>query len=88
MTNKGVQRGRGGRSQGFGVATRVMECCQDFGVAPRVLEENVKIYLTFYEKSFIKGTLKPKIEKRALLLLFYCLLSDICKKKNRKFQSK
>ena len=56
------------------------------GVAAlRVLEENVKIYLTFYEKSFIKGTLKPKIEKRALLLLFYCLLSDICKKKIANF---
>ena len=30
----------------------------------------MKIHPTFSEKSFIKGTLKPKIEKRALLPLF------------------
>ena len=48
-------RGRGGRSEGFGIAPR---------------EYNVKIYPTFYEKSFKRGTLKPKIEERALLSLF------------------
>ena len=29
----------------------------------------------------MKSTLKPKIEERALLLLFYCLCSDICREK-------
>jgi len=29
---------RGGSSQGFGIAARVLKCSQDFGVAPRVLE--------------------------------------------------
>jgi len=49
----GVQGWRSGCSQG-------LECSQDFGVATRVLEYNVKIYPTCYEKSFKKGTLKPK----------------------------
>ena len=36
-----------------------------------------------FMKSTLKGyNLKPKIEKRALLPLFYCLCSDICRKKN------
>ena len=35
-------------------------CSQGFGVAPRFLELNVKIYPTFSEKSFKKGTLKQK----------------------------
>ena len=34
-----------------------------FWSAPRILEENVKFYPTFHEKSFIKGTLKQTIEK-------------------------
>jgi len=48
----------------------VLECSQDFGVlpgfwsAPRILELNVKIYPTFFEKAFIKGSLTPKIKKR------------------------
>ena len=52
-------RGRGGCSEGFGIAPRVY---------------NVKMYPTFYEKSFKKGTLKPKIEKRAMLPIFYCFI--------------
>jgi len=43
----------------------------------------VKIYPTFYEKSFEKETLKPKIKKRPLLPLFYCLCSVICRKKSQ-----
>ena len=50
-------------------------CSQGFGIAPRVLEYNVKIYPNFYEKSFIKGTLKPKIEKG----LCYPLFTDFVK---------
>jgi len=45
----------------------------------------VKMYLTFYEKYFKKGTLKPKIEKRARLPLFYCICSDICSGKIANF---
>ena len=48
--------------------------------APRILELLPGFW--FYEEYFKKGTLKPKIEKRALLPLFYCLCSDICRKKN------
>jgi len=33
-----LQGGRGGRSQGFGIAPWVLECFQGFGIAPRVLE--------------------------------------------------
>ena len=33
-----LQGGRGGCSQGFGIAPRVLEWSQDFGVAPMVLE--------------------------------------------------
>ena len=43
-----------------------MECSQDFEDASGVLEYNVKIYPTCYEKSFKKATLKPKIENRTL----------------------
>ena len=32
--------------------SRFLNCSQDFGVALRVLESNVKIYPTFYKKSF------------------------------------
>ena len=73
-------RGRGGSSQCFGIATRVMVGSQDFGVAPRVLKENLKIYPSFYEKSFIKGTLKPKIEKE-LCYPFFTVFLQIFKEK-------
>ena len=41
----------------------------------------MKIYLTLYEKSFKRGTLKPKIEKRSALPLVYCRCLDICREK-------
>ena len=44
-------------------ALRVLELLPGFWSAPRILEENVKFYPTFHEKSFIKGTLKQTIEK-------------------------
>ena len=56
-------------------ASKGCGCSQGFGIAPRVLEYNVKIYPNFYEKSFIKGTLKPKIEKG----LCYPLFTDFVK---------
>ena len=70
-----VTRGRGGCSQGFGVLPGFWSCSQGFGVKIGNLSK----------KSFKKGTFKPKIKKRALLPLFYCLCSDICGEKNRKF---
>jgi len=49
-------------------------CSQDFGVAPRVLEQIVIFHSTVYEKSFKKGTLRPKIEIMALIpLLTVCV---------------
>ena len=47
----------------------------------------MKIYPTFYKKSFKKGTLKPKIEKRALLHFFYYPCSDIRRKKIANFST-
>ena len=41
----------------------------------------MKIYPTFDKKYFKKRTIKPKIEKRALVPVLYCLCSDICKGK-------
>ena len=52
--------GRGGCSQGFGVLSGFWSCSQGFGVKIGNL----------IEKSIKKGTLKPKIKKRALLPLF------------------
>ena len=49
-------------------------CAQGSGIAPRILEKNVKIYPTFYEKSFKEGSLKQNIEKRALLPFSLSLL--------------
>ena len=64
-------------SQDFGVDPRILELfpgfcswSQDFGVDPRVWENIAKIYSTFCKKFFKKGTLKPKIGKRALLPFF------------------
>ena len=63
---------------GVQAALRAWNCSQDFEVAPRV-----KIYPTFYEKYFKKRTIKPKIEKRALVPVLYCLCSDICRGKSK-----
>ena len=62
-------------------ALRVLKCSQGFEVKCANVSD-------LYEKSFKKGTLKQKIEKWPLLPIFYCLCSDICRGKNRKFQSK
>ena len=73
----------------FGVwsAPRILEllpgfwsCSQGFGV-------NVKIDPTFYEKSFKKSTLKPKIEK-GLCYHFFTVFFQILQEKNLKFKSK
>ena len=44
----------------------------------------MKIDLTFYEKSFKKGTLKPKVEK-GLCYPFFTIFVQIFAEKIRKF---
>ena len=42
---------------------------------------------TFYEKNLLKGTLKPKIEKKGSATPILLSYSNICRNKNRKFYS-
>ena len=77
----------GRRGEGVLLKERMETLLYEGGVAaPRILE----LLLGFWSKmwKFIrpfmkKGTLKPKIEKRALLPLFYCLCADIYRKKSQ-----
>ena len=96
-----AQRGRGGCSQGFGVAPRVLElllgfwsCSQGFGVAPRVLE----LLPGFWSKNrkFIRPFMRSPIKRlfwnrklnKGLCYPFFTLFDIIFAGKNRKFQSK
>ena len=56
-------------------------CSKGFGVLPRFWSKMWKFIRPFM-KSLLKNELENrKLKKRALLPLFYCLCSDICRKK-------
>ena len=72
----------GGCSRDVGVAPMVSELLPEFLSAPRIFEllpgfwsKIWKIYLTFYEKCFKKGTLNQKIEKKCSTIPFLLSLS-------------
>ena len=73
--------------QGFGVATRVLELLSGFWSCSQGFAVKCENLSDLFLKSSEKGTLKPEIEQRALLPLFYCLCLDISKGKIANFSA-